>query len=281
MELNWAPQNPWSDDVQEPAPPQHPLASFRHHWRQLARRQAVEPGTPTHRETVAEPATVALRATAAEPGRGDRAVGVGPRPKSPQAQNGGLAGTAQARAKAIGGPRSAWLRRVSFRGRISILVGSGGGYRRRARGAGVVRSRRPPAGAPGRRRTSTTRSPRRTGSSTWTSTLCRPSRPSRCRGLLQLPEPDWRLRPGDHGKTSHFAAFRASPRTAAFSRCTPDAKAARSSGTALTGNAKSRPLTPKRRSLPRRQRPDRDHRASSSRSATRSQTWTIRWRSSA
>jgi two-component system sensor histidine kinase MprB len=97
MELNWAPQSPWSDDGPGAAPPQPPWPIY----------------PPGGLAPLPPPGGTAPP----EPGGATEDIAAGPteEPEGPQAAK------QDDKAKV---PTRSWLRQVSFRGRISILVGA-------------------------------------------------------------------------------------------------------------------------------------------------------------
>ncbi len=106
MELNWAPQIPWSDDGLGAAPPQPPWPTY-------------PPGGLTPPPPREGPATLGRGEGTASLGRGEATedIAVGPieEPEGPQAAK------QDNKAKE---PARSWLRQVSFRSRVSILVGA-------------------------------------------------------------------------------------------------------------------------------------------------------------
>jgi len=108
MELNWAPQSPWSDDVPGAAAPQPPWPVYPPG--EVAPASGPAGGAP--------PPGPHNGATPPWPSEGTADVALGPTEERDEAeQDVPKEGTAKE-------PARAWLRQVSFRGRISILVGA-------------------------------------------------------------------------------------------------------------------------------------------------------------
>jgi two-component system sensor histidine kinase MprB len=108
MELNWAPQSPWSGDGPGAPPPQPPWPVY----------------APSGPSPLPPGGTVAPGGLAAPgPGEATADIAVSPidGPEGPQAARQEGAAKQDDKAK---GPARSWLRQVSFRSRISILVGA-------------------------------------------------------------------------------------------------------------------------------------------------------------
>jgi two-component system sensor histidine kinase MprB len=107
MELNWAPQSPWSDDVAGVAPPQPPWPVY-------------PPGEvgPSGPAVGAPPPGPPNGVTPPWPSGGTGEVALRPTEERGEAEQDGP------KEGATKEPAPAWLRQVSFRSRISILVGA-------------------------------------------------------------------------------------------------------------------------------------------------------------
>jgi two-component system sensor histidine kinase MprB len=110
MELNWAPQSPWSDDVAGVAPPQPPWPVYP--------PDELAPSGPALGGPAPGPSEAA-QPWPSESGRDGGGAPTGqPGEPVPAEQDGP---NQEGKTKE---PALAWLRRVSFRGRVSILVGA-------------------------------------------------------------------------------------------------------------------------------------------------------------